>query len=75
LHLDAILALALARFATSPFDVKAEATRFVAPYLALWEIGEELANRIEDFGVRRRVGTRCPPDGALINLDDLVEVL
>jgi len=75
MHLDLDQSVALARLAPSALHVEREATRSVAPDLGLRQLGEQLADRREQPDVRGRVGARRPADRALVDLDDLVDVL
>src|ERR1700676_825414 len=74
-HLDLLLAVALARLAAAAGLVEAEAARMIAADLGLGKLSEKLANEIEDAGVRRRVGAGRIADRVLIDADDLVDVL
>ena len=47
----------------------------IAAHLGLGELSEELADQVEDAGVRRRVGTWRIADRVLIDANDLVDVL
>src|SRR5260221_5751039 len=60
-------------FATSAIDVKTESGWTEAPCLGLVRLGKELANRIVDPDVGRRIGARGSADGGLINIDDRSE--
>ncbi len=74
-HLDLLLAVALARLAAAARLVEAEAPRLVAAHLAPpadW--ANSCADQVEDAGVRRRVGRRRVADRVLIDVDDLVDV-
>ena len=75
LHLDLEGAVALAVLAAAALHVEAEAARAVAANPRLWDAGEELGDRAEEAGVGRRVGARRPADRALVDLDDLVDVV
>ena len=75
LHLDAQLSLTLAGFAAPAVDVEREAPRLVAADLALGQFGEQVADLVEQAGVGAGVGARRAPDGRLVDVDDLVEVL
>ena len=74
-HLDLQGAVTGAGIAPSPLDVEGEPTGLVATDLGLAGLREELAHVVEDPGVRRRVGPRGTTDRALVDVDDLVEVL
>src|SRR6185369_2987952 len=75
LHLDLDDPVALAVLAAAALDVEREAARPVAADARLGHAGEELADRGEQADVRRRVRTRRPADRALVDLDDLVDLL
>ena len=55
-HLDLLLAVALAGLAAAARLVEAEAARLVAAHLRLRQLGEQLADQVEDAGVGGRVG-------------------
>ena len=74
-HLDLDRAVAGARLAAAALDVEREPARLVAAHLRLGGRGEQLADVVEDAGVGRRVGPRGAADRALVDVDDLVEVL
>ncbi len=74
-HLDLLLAVALARLAAAARLVEAEALGLVAAHLRLGQLGEQLADQVEDAGVGRRVGAGRIADRVLIDVDDLVDVL
>src|SRR4030095_1568186 len=71
-HLDE--PVALARFAASALHVEGEAAGSVAALACFLHLREQLANRREQSGVRRRIGTRRAADRTLVDADDLVEV-
>ncbi len=68
-------ALALAGLAAPAVHVEREAPRLVAAHLALGQLGEQLADLVEQAGVGAGVGARRAPDGRLVDVDDLVQVL
>src|SRR5699024_4797058 len=74
-HLDLQGAVARAGVAAPALDVEGEPARLVAADLGLTRLREELADPVEDPGVRRRVGPRGAPDRALVDVHDLVEVV
>ncbi len=75
LHLDLQDAVALAVLAAAALDVEAEAPGPVAPHACLRHAREELADGPEEARVRGRVGARRAADGALVDVDDLVDGL
>jgi hypothetical protein len=75
-HLDLDDAVALAGLAAPALDVEAEAAGLVAAGARLLaRSGEQLADRCEHAGVGGRVGARRAADRALVDVDDLVDVL
>ena len=74
-HLDALGPLALACLAPAAFDVEAESAGLVAADLRFARLGKDLADFIEDAGIGRRIASRCAADGALVDLDDLVDLV
>ena len=75
LHLDLDDPVALAGLAAAALDVEAEAPGLVAADPGLGRAGEQLPDGPEQADVGGRVGARRPADGALVDLDDLVDVL
>ncbi len=75
LHLDLEDPVAPAVLAAPALDVEAEAAGLVTAQARLGDAGEQLADGAEEAGVGGGVGTRGPPDGALVDLDDLVDRL
>src|SRR5690606_11949429 len=67
--------VALARLAAAALDVEGEAARLVAALARLGGAGEQVADVGEDAGVGGGVGARRAADRALVDLDDLVDVL
>src|SRR5690606_2981208 len=74
-HLDLDQAVALAGLAAAALDVEAEPARAIAPRLGLRQLREPVADRLEGAGLGGRIGPRRAPDRALLDVDDLVEVL
>ena len=75
IHLDAPLAVALARLAAAALHVETESPGLISALARFRQHGVQLANRRENTRVRRRIRTRRAPDRRLINLYDLVDVL
>ena len=74
-HFDFDHAVPFTRLATPAFDVKAEPSRLIAAQPRFRQFCKEIANRAEQPGVRRRIRARRPPNRALININDLVNML
>ena len=74
-HLDLEQTIAAAGFAAAALDVEAEAVFLVAAGLGVGRHGKDAAHQIEQTGVRGGVGARRAADGALIDGDDLVQLL
>ena len=74
-HLNLHKAVAAAGLAAAALDVEGEAARPVAPGLGLRRGGEKVADVVEEARIGGGVGARRLADGALVDADDLVEVL
>ena len=74
-HLDLHDAVALAVLAAATLHVEREAPGLVAAPPRLGRAGEQVADLGEHAGVRGGVAARRTADGALVDLDDLVQVL
>ena len=74
-HLDPQSPVARARLTPATLDIEREPAGGVAADLCLLGLGEQAPDVIEDAGVGRRVRAWCPPDGALVDMHDLVEVV
>jgi hypothetical protein len=74
-HLDLHDPGPLARLAAPALDVEAEAPRQVAPQPRLGHRGEQLAQRRPEARVGGGVRARRSPDRALVDLDDLVDLV
>ena len=75
MHLNLQKAVAGAGLAPAAARIERKAPRPVAARLGVLRGGEEIADFVEKPRVRRRVRARRAPDGALVDADDLVEVL
>ena len=75
LHLEQSHAGAFAGLAAPALDVEGEAPLGVAAHLRLGQRREEVADLVPDLAVGRRVAARRAADRALVDLDDLVEML
>src|SRR5947208_3931425 len=74
-HLDLHETIALTRLTTPSLHVEGEASRPVTANLRLWQLREQLADRREQARIGRRIGSRRPTDGTLVDVDDLIDVL
>ena len=74
-HLDLEDAVPAASLAASTLDVEAEPPGLVAAHLRFARLAEEVADGIEYARVGRGVRARRAPDGLLVDVDDLVDVL
>src|SRR5438309_675809 len=75
LHLDLQDPVALAVLAATALHVEAEPAGTVAAEPGLGDAREQLADRGEEAHVRGRVRAWRPADRALVDLDDLVDVV
>ena len=74
LHLDFSDPVALALFASSPLHVETESAGAVSPHFRFGQRGKERADGAEEFHVGGRIGTRSPPDGALVDDNGFVDM-
>ena len=74
-HLDLFLPLTLAGFATSALDIEAESAGCIRPQPGVRRLGEQRTDVVENLGVGGGVGSRRSPDGRLVDLDNLVDML
>src|SRR5690606_10886185 len=72
-HLDLDDAVALAGLAAPTLDVERETARLVTARLRLGQPGKPVPDRRESAGIGGRIGARRAPDGALVDVDDLIE--
>ena len=75
LHLNLGVAVALTCLAAPALDVEGEATWSVAPDAGFRERGEQLADGCEGPGVGRGIAAGCAPDGRLVDVDYLVDLV
>src|SRR5829696_2183656 len=73
-HLDLDGAVTGACLAATTLDVEREPAWLVAADLRLRTVREELSHVVEHSGVRGGVRSRGTPNGALVDVDDLVDV-
>jgi len=74
-HLDLDLAVPLALLTATTLDIERKPPDLVAAQLRLLGLGEEFPYLVHDPGICSRVGARGAPDGALVEIDHLVELL
>ena len=72
-HLDFDLAVALAGLAAAAAHIEAEATRGISARLRLLRRREQSADVVPQPDVGGRVAARRSTDGALVDVDDLVD--
>src|SRR5205807_6194613 len=72
-HLDLDGPVARPGLAAAALDVEGEAAGLIAADLGLGRLAEQPPDVVEDAGVGGRVGPRGPPDGRLVDADDLVQ--
>src|SRR5208282_492111 len=75
LHFNGDGAIALAGFAASAGNVEGKISGGVAAALDVGSIGENIANGVKSFQVRRGIGAGGTADGRLIHDDEILNVL
>ena len=74
-HLDGLVAVSSAHLTPSAFHVEREAPRLVAAYLGFRKVHKKAPYVGKHAGVGGWIGTRSAPDGALIHVYNLVNIL
>ena len=74
MHLDQLQAGALAGLAAAALHIEGEAVGLEAPDFGIRRLLEELADVGHHVGIGGRIAAWRAPDGALVDLDDLVDV-
>ena len=74
-HLDFEQAVTCTRLAAAALDIERETARAVAARLGIRRLGEQIADVVEHTRVGCRIGARRAPDGRLVNVDDLIQIL
>ena len=69
------MAIALARLAAATAHIEAEAARRIAARLRLLRARKQRANVVPQADIRRGIRTRSATDGALVDINDLIERL
>ena len=75
MHLDLHQSIALTRFAPPTFHIETEAPGPVAADLRFRHLSEQFADRREQSGIRGRIGARRAADRALVDVDQLIEMV
>src|SRR3569623_2873411 len=75
MHLHFQHAVAFAGLAAAAFDVEAEAAGAVTARARFLRTGEQFADRREQTGIGGGIGARRAADRALIDVDELIELL
>ena len=74
-HFDLFHAVALACLASAALDVKGEASGAISPCFCILGLGKQSANIGEQSRIGCRIGAWHTPDGALVNANNLIQVL
>ena len=75
MHLYFYDTITLARFTSTPFDIEAKTARFVSAHSGFGGPCKEFPDMCKDAGVSTRIRTRCSSNRALIDVDNLIDVL
>ena len=73
LHFYRNRAIALAGFTAPPRNVEGEVAGGETALFRLREGGKQVANSIESLDVGDGIGTRSPPNGGLVDKNDIVD--
>ena len=74
-HFYLLQTVALARFTAPALDIEGKPARLIATELCILGRGEKLPDIVKQSRVCRRIGAWRSADGALVDVDDLVDIL
>src|ERR1700722_3765219 len=75
MHLNPYDAVALTRLAASTLDVERKTPRSIPTHPRFRQLREQFPDRRKKPCVSRRIGSRCTPDRALVNVNHLIQML
>ena len=75
MHLDLQDTVSAAGLTAAALHVEAETAFLVASRFGIRRGRKEISDQIKDSRIGRRVGTGCPSDRGLVDIDDLVQLL
>src|SRR5262249_9637197 len=75
MHFDFLLSIAFASFASPARLIEAETARVIAADFRFRQLGEKLANEIENSGVSGGVGTGGVADRVLVDVNHFINVV
>ncbi len=75
MHFDLDNAVAAAGLTSSSLYIKGKTSLCIASGLCIRCGGKKLPDHIKHAGIGGRIGARRPPDGGLIDIDDLIQLL
>ncbi len=74
-HLHFRDAVSAAGLTSAALHVKAEPAFGISPNLRFRHLGKKIPNMVEHSRISGRVGSRCPSDWRLVDIDNLIKVL
>ena len=75
MHLDLYKAVTVTSLAPTALNIKGESSRAVAAHLCILGSREQIANIVKYARIGGRIGSGCPTDGTLVNINDLIQML
>ena len=74
MHFDFAHAISLARLASASLHIEGESAGLVALHARFRKFREEASDLVEDFDVGRGIASWRAADGALVDVDDFIEL-
>ena len=74
-HLNLDNSITRAGLAATTLDVKAETALLVAANLSFISLGKQIANIVKDSSIGGWIGTRCPANRTLVNINQSIHML
>lgn len=68
-------AIAATGLASAAFHIKAEPSCFIPPHFGFLGLGKQFADSVKYPCIGGRIGTGCPSDRRLVNINDFVDML
>ena len=74
MHFDFHQTVAAAGLAPAALDIEGKPAGGIAPHLGICRRGKQIPDIVKEPCIGGRVGAGCSADGALVNVDDLVQI-
>ena len=75
MHLNLLYTVTLAGLTATALDIKGKATTRIAMTTCIGCFGKQITYLGKQTRIGGRIGARCAPNGALVNINDLIQML